>query len=55
MKRAGFLHADTNHWVGMLKNGGDLLDHGTLKSGVSHKQFDESRRLIESFLHADSN
>ena len=25
----------------MLKNGRDLLDHGTLKSTVSHKWFDE--------------
>ena len=37
----------------MLKNGWDLSDHGTLKSGVSHKWFDESSRLIEWFLHAD--
>ena len=42
MKWANFLHADTSYWVGMLKNGGDLLDHGTTKSGVSHKSFHES-------------
>ena len=42
MKQANFLHADTSYWVGMLKNGGDLLDHGTTKSGVSHKSFHES-------------
>ena len=45
---ADFLHADTNlgklnvnlynnYWMGMLKNGRDLLHHGTLKSGISHK------------------
>ena len=33
----------------MLKNGEGILDHGTLKSGVSHKCFDELRRLIERF------
>ena len=38
----------------MLKNGGYLLNHGTLKSGVSHKWFDESSRLVEWFLHAYS-
>ena len=37
----------------MLKNGWDVSDHGTLKSGASHKWFDESSRLIEWFLHAD--
>ena len=46
MKWADFLHAGTNYWVGMLKNRGDLLDHGTIKSGVSHKSFDESRKKI---------
>ena len=25
-----------NYLAGMLKNGGGLIDHGTLKSGVSH-------------------
>ena len=42
---ADFLHADTNlrklsvnnYRVGMLKNRRDLLDHGPLKSVVSHK------------------
>ena len=28
---------------------------GTLKSGVSHKWFDELSRLIELFFHADSD
>ena len=54
MKWAYFLHADTNYWVGMFKNGGDLLDHGTIKSDVSQKSFDESR-LIEWLLHTDSD
>ena len=31
----------------IVKNGRDLLDHQTLKSGVSHKSFDEWNRLIE--------
>ena len=31
----------------MLKNGGDFLDDGTLKLGVSQKSFDKSRRLIK--------
>ena len=39
----------------MLKNVWDLLDHRTLKSGVSHKWFDEPSWLIEWFLHADSD
>ena len=39
----------------MLKNGRELLDHRTLKSGVSHKWFDESSRLVEWFLHPDSD
>ena len=26
-----------NYWEGMVKNGHGLIDHGTLKSGVSHK------------------
>ena len=45
MEWAKILHADTNleklnvksYWVGMFKNGPYLLDHGTLKSSVSHK------------------
>ena len=34
----------------MLKNGRDILDQGILKSGVSHKWFDESSKLVESFF-----
>ena len=37
--------------MGILKNGLGLLDHGTLKSGVSHKWFDGLRKLIEWFLY----
>ena len=44
-----------NYWVGMVKNGWGIIDHGTLKSGVSHKLFDELSRLIEWFLLADSD
>ena len=48
------MHADTNlgklnvnkYWVGMLKNGQNLLDHETQRSGISHKWFDESSMLI---------
>ena len=50
-----FLHGDTNYWVGMGKNGRDLLDQGTIKSGVSHRSFHESRRLTEWFLNADND
>ena len=39
----------------MVKNEWGLIDHGTLKSGVSHKLFDELSILIEWFLHADSD
>ena len=39
----------------MFKNRWDLIDHGTLKSGVSHKWFDELSRLIKWFLHANSD
>ena len=39
----------------MVKNGGGLIDYGTHKSGVSHKWFDELSRLMECFLHADSD
>ena len=39
----------------MFNNGWCLIDHGTLKSSISHKWFDESSRLIEWFLHADSD
>ena len=38
----------------LVKNWHFLLDHGTLKSGVSHKRFDEFNRFIELFLHVDS-
>ena len=31
------------------------LDHGTLKSGVSHKWFDELSKLIEWFLCTDND
>ena len=30
-----------NYWVGIMKNEWGFLDHWTLKSGVSHKWFDE--------------
>ena len=39
----------------MGKNGRDLLDHETLKSGVFPKWFDELSRLIEWYLHADND
>ena len=39
----------------MIKTEWGLIDHGTLKSGVSHKWFDELSILIECFLHADSD
>ena len=32
-----------------------LIDHGTLGSGVSHKWLDKLSRLIEWFVHADSD
>ena len=44
-----------NYWVGVVKNEQGLKDRGTLKPGTSHKWFDELSRLIEWFLHADSN
>ena len=34
-----------NYWVRILKNEWDLLDHESLKSGVSHKWCDGSSRL----------
>ena len=37
----------------MVKIRLDLLDHGTQKTGVSHKWFDESSSLIKLLLHAD--
>ena len=39
----------------MVKNVQGLIDHGTLESGVSHKWFDEFGRLIEWFVHADTD
>ena len=44
-----------NYWKDMVKNRQGLLDHGTLKSSVSHKWFDQLSRLIDWFLHGDSN
>ena len=38
----------------MVKNGWGLIDHEALKSGVSHKWFDELERLIKWFLRSDS-
>ena len=42
--------------MGIVKNGWGgwgLIDHGTFKSGVSQKWFDELSRLTEWFLYAD--
>ena len=44
-----------NYWVGMVRNGQGLLDLETLKSGVSHKWWDEWSRLFEWFLHTVSD
>ena len=44
-----------NCWVDVVKNGRGLKYCGTLKLGISHKWFDELSRLIEWFLHADSD
>ena len=44
-----------NYWVGVVKNEQGLKDRGTLKPGTSHKWFDELSRLIEWFVHADSD
>ena len=41
--------------MGVLKNWWDLLDHGTLEAGVSHKWLDESSKFTELFLHADND
>ena len=41
--------------MGMVENGWGLIDHGTLKLGVSRKWFDELSRLTGWFLHADSD
>ena len=56
MKWTGFLHGDTSleklsvsliifGWL--CSNGQGLLDHGTLKSGVSHTWFDKLSILVE--------
>ena len=58
MKWTGLLHGDTS--LGKLSvsliifgwlcsNGQDLLDHGTLKSGVSHTWVDKLSILVEWF------
>ena len=39
----------------MVKNGQGFRDHGTFKSGVSHKWFDKLSRFIEWFLCNDSD
>ena len=39
----------------MVKYDWGLKDHGTLKSGVSYKWFNEFSRLTEWILHADSD
>ena len=39
----------------VVKNGWGLKDCGTLKLGIYHKWFDELNRLIEWFLHDDSD
>ena len=41
--------------MGIVKNEWVLIDHGSLKSGVSHKWLDELSISIEWFLHADSD
>ena len=44
-----------NYWVGVVKNEQGLKDCGILKPGILHKWFDALIRLIEWFLHADSD
>ena len=44
-----------NYWVVVVKNGQGLKGCGTLKWDISYKWFDELSRLIEWFLHADSD
>ena len=60
VRLADFLHVDTNlgklsyfnnYWMGMVKNGQDLIDHVTFKSGV----FDELSTLKKCFLNDDSD
>ena len=41
-----------NYWLGIVKNRWGLIDHGALKSSISHKWFDELSRLVEIFLCA---
>ena len=43
-----------NYWVGIVGNGWGLIDHGSLKLGVSHNWFYELSRLIEK-MHVDSD
>ena len=43
-----------NYCVGIVKDGEDFWSWG-FKSGVFHKWFDKLSRLIEWYLHADSN
>ena len=44
-----------NYWVGIVKDGWGLIDHGTFKSGVSHKWFDELSSLIGWFFYVYSD
>ena len=44
-----------NYWVYIVKVGQDLKNHGTLKSGVFHKWYDELSILIKWFFHVDSD
>ena len=44
-----------NYWMGVVKNGQSVKDRRILKPGISHKWFDELSRLIEWFLHDDSD
>ena len=37
--------------MGRVKSGWCLIDHGTLKSVVSYRWFDELSRLTERFLY----
>ena len=39
----------------IIKNGWGLLDHRTVKSGVSHKWFENRIDWMNGFLYADSN
>ena len=39
----------------MVKNEWGPVDYESLKSGASHKWFDELSKLMEWFLHADSD